>query len=515
MSTLTITNPNTKEKFQYQLKGRGLEPLSEDHLKFNCDVGSYKSHLIKFQNKESHDIEYSVKFDMHGLSGSRNFVIKAGKTANYQIQISPTLGGVYAGCVTFTDQATQRYIWYSMELESKGQSNVQSFEISSVIRKEAFLEIPIKNPYNEHIEYHVKIQGQHISGPPIFRIQSRSTETYRLTYLPLSTDLLEGSVNFSNSKAGEILCKVSMSASEAKVQKIPLMIGEIGKSVETVIELTNPSNTVAVIESSLTNNENFEVIPPRFEIAPQTTYKAKVKYIPNELEVQNNSDLVFRSDKIGFWKFLVFGQGEIATDFEERILTAILKKEGSTVVTFQNPFKVNIIVNVTLEQEPVGEQEAFQLLLKKSKVPLSQGANIQIPISFYPAEINEYRCKLVIRLNEKIAWVYPIRVITEATIPQKELIFQTVCRKKVEKRYHVELPGISALNLDDKFEIELNQLRTTPLAVMSSWFKILPNSIELDTQGLQLSFMTQFHPFKPFKDTGVITVTRKKGGIWR
>jgi len=120
-------------------------------------------------------------------------------------------------------------------------------------------------------------------------------------------------------------------------------------------------------------------------------------------------------------------------------------------------------------------------LLKKSKVPLSQGANIQIPISFYPAEINEYRCKLVIRLNEKIAWVYPIRVITEATIPQKELIFQTVCRKKVEKRYHVELPGISALNLDDKFEIELNQLRTTPLAVMSSWFKILPNSIELDT----------------------------------
>ena len=142
-----------------------------------------------------------------------------------------------------------------------------------------------------------------------------------------------------------------MSASEAKVQKVPLMIGEIGKSIETVLELTNPSSLTAVVESTLTNDENFEVIPPRFEIAPHSTYKAKVKYIPNELDVQNNCDIVFKSDKIGFWKFLVFGLGEIPTDFEERILTAILKKECSTVVTFSNPFKVSIIVSVTLEQE--------------------------------------------------------------------------------------------------------------------------------------------------------------------
>ena len=189
LSSLTITNPNTKEKFQYQLKGRGLEPLSEDHYKFNVDVGSCKSHLIKLENKEAQDIEYQVKIDMHGISGSKNLLLKAGKTANYQLQISPSLGGIYAGCVTFTDVATQRYIWYSMELESKGQKNIQSFEISSVIRKEVTLDIPIMNPYNENIEYHVKIEGQHISGPPLFRISSRSTETYRLTYLPLSTDL--------------------------------------------------------------------------------------------------------------------------------------------------------------------------------------------------------------------------------------------------------------------------------------------------------------------------------------
>lgn len=140
---------------------------------------------------------------------------------------------------------------------------------------------------------------------------------------------------------------------------------------------------------------------------------------------------------------------------------------------------------------------------------------MQLPISFYPAEINEYRCKLVVRLNDKIAWMYPIRVITEATIPQKELAVQTACRKKTEKKFEVELPGISSLGEDDKFDIELNNLRVIPLPVMSTWFTINQNSIELDSLTNSLSFVGVFHPFKPFKDSGVITITRKKGGIWR
>lgn len=370
LTNVTLTNPSTKEKFQYQLKGRGLDPLSEDHIKFNCDVGSCKTHHIKFDNKEGADIQYEVKIDMHGVSGANFLNTKAGASANYQLRVSPGLGGVYAGCVTFTDVATQRYVWYSMELESKGQRNIQSFEISGVIRKPSFLDIPIMNPYNESIEYNVKVLGQHISGPPVFRISARSTETYKLVYLPLSTEILEGQVVFSNSKAGEIVCKVQTSAAEAKVQKVPLMLGEIGKSVETVLELINPSSLATQVETSLTNNENFEIIPPRFEMAPHSIFKARVKYVPKELEVQNNTDVIFKSDKIGFWKFLVFGVGEIPTDYEERVVPAILKKEGSTVVTFQNPFKVSIIVSVNLEQEQSGEEEAFQLLLKKNKIPL-------------------------------------------------------------------------------------------------------------------------------------------------
>ena len=105
---------------------------------------------------------------------------------------------------------------------------------------------------------------------------------------------------------------------------------------------------------------------------------------------------------------------------------------------------------------------------------------MQIPISFYPSEISEYKCKLVIKLNEKIEWVYPIRVVTEATIPPKELVIQTICRKKKEKKFYVELPGIRTLNEDDKFDIRVTQLRVNGLNVMNSWLKIMHNQTEVD-----------------------------------
>jgi hypothetical protein len=145
---------------------------------------------------------------MHGVTGKEKLILKPNSSFPYQLKIMPTLGGIYAGCVTITDAETERFIWYSMELESKGQRNIQNFELTSVVRKEAFLDIPIQNPFNESLEYHIKIIGEGLSGASTFIISPRSTEIYSLKYLPLSIQSDEGSVSFTNSKAGEIFCKI-------------------------------------------------------------------------------------------------------------------------------------------------------------------------------------------------------------------------------------------------------------------------------------------------------------------
>lgn len=328
------------------------------------------------QNTKREDMTYQAKFDMHGVTGEEIFKIKAGKKYAYRLNVNPSLGGIYAGCVTFTDIKSSRFIWYSMELESKGQRNVQEFELSSVVRKEAFLEIPIQNPYDESLEYHVKLSGDYMSGPKSWTISPRSTEMYTLRYLPLKVHQSEGTVSFTNSKAGELICKVKIHSEEAKVQKLPLMVAEIGKFAYSEVELENPSSQVAWVDSHLNNLENFEIQPPRFEIGPYSSTKVKIKYIPNELDVHNNGEVTFKSEKIGNWKYLIFGRGEVPTDYEERKLIALLKKEGSTVITFTNPFKVSIIVLLSLLREEKKDEEAFELLQKKTKISLSPGGSV-------------------------------------------------------------------------------------------------------------------------------------------
>ena len=79
----------------------------------------------------------------------------------------------------------------------------------------------------------------------------------------------------------------------------------------------------------------------------------------------------------------------------------------------------------------------------------------------------------------------------------------------------MELPGIKTLDLDDKFDVKITELRNTGLNVMNSWLKILHNQTEVDPDRNILYFVAKFTPLKPFKDVGIITVSRKKGGIWR
>lgn len=61
----------------------------------------------------------------------------------------------------------------------------------------------------------------------------------------------------------------------------------------------------------------------------------------------------------------------------------------------------------------------------------------------------------------------------------------------------------------------MTQLRNTDLNVMNSWLKIMHSQTEIDPERNILYFVAKFNPLKPFKDMGILTVSRKTGGIWR
>ena len=531
-TNLIISNPATQEKFEYLLTGKGTEPLAEDHLVFKCDVGECGDRVIEVKNTSKEKRRYKVNYDLHGVEAKKEFGLNPGSKTEYHIKVTPSLGGIYAGSLTITDDRGY-FWWYSMELESKGMRNMREYEVTSMVRKEAVCEIPVENKFEEDIEFNVIIRGNEIYGAMRMKLPPLSKQMYRLTYLPLEVKTSsENSVCFTNAKAGEIFCRIKTSSHEAKAEKLPIFKAEIGKSSFKELKLVNPSNKRAKVSTLCTNSENFEVIPPQFEIAPYSSFKPRVKYIPNEIDVQNSSDLLFKSDCIGSWKYIMFGEGKNPTEYEERKIVAMLKKEGSTVVTFTNPFKTPIILNVDLKKErkrifskkatsggeasPI-HSSPFTLLFNKSRISLAPGKTLSVPISFFPQEVNEYKCKLFLRLNEKIAWIYPIRLVTEAMMGPGELSLTTVCRKKKEKTFRIELPGLRNIDDDDEFDIQLIELKRKPerLRVIRKWFQVMEGQTEADPETNTVSFVVKFHPHKPLKEVGVLKIRRKKGGIWR
>ena len=63
-----------------------------------------------------------------------------------------------------------------------------------------------------------------------------------------------------------------------------------------------------------------------------------------------------------------------------------------------------------------------------------------------PREINCYFCEIVVSMNEKIEWRYPIKGVTESISNQTSHHFKIECRNKLEKELKIFLPGVFKKN---------------------------------------------------------------------
>lgn len=99
--TLTLKNESTKEEYEYELKGIGEEPLAEDHIVLTCEARATSLHQFEIKNTTDKLLKYTVWTDLQNAVGKKEIEVRPKSTVEYDLSITPLLGGVYTASITF------------------------------------------------------------------------------------------------------------------------------------------------------------------------------------------------------------------------------------------------------------------------------------------------------------------------------------------------------------------------------------------------------------------------------
>ncbi|KAL4497051.1 hypothetical protein ABPG72_002207 [Tetrahymena utriculariae] len=518
---LIMTNPVTNDVFEYELKGIGEEPLAVDHLVINCQARqTTKQELVIKNPNTDKSVTYEVETDLVGASGPSQLTIGPNKKAVYQLLITPLLSGQYTGSITFTDTSTGEYTWWTALLNTESPPCQKKIDMITTLRKAIAFDIEITNPSNETANFEVFIEGDGLVGVPYMQIPPKSSQMYELFFLPLKVGKQQGSIAFVSDHLGEIWYELNLVAEDSQIIRLPMLKAELGKVEQHEIRLDNPSNEDVKVYTYVSNPSNFDVLPEQIVIPANDEISVYIRYMPSVLDSTQTSEIKFQTETIGRWDYLAFGMGIPPTQFEPKIVTIGLNKDFSSVILFKNPFKDQIQVNILLESEDDSVKDVLQLLTKKSgkddNIYVPGLGVIQIPFSFTPREIRCYECKIIVSMNDKIQWKYPIQAITESYSTGILSTFKTKCRVFYENEFKIQLPGITdVFGERDTFEYEIKNLPPKLESVITKSFQVRMTKNTLSNKSDYLTFVGRFHPMKPFKTNIDFIIHRKMGGLWK
>ena len=72
---MVLTIPNTRDVFNYHLKGTGEEPCAKEHLILECRARQVCNRMLKIQNNTKRPIKYAVISDIENFSGKPHIII--------------------------------------------------------------------------------------------------------------------------------------------------------------------------------------------------------------------------------------------------------------------------------------------------------------------------------------------------------------------------------------------------------------------------------------------------------
>ena len=280
---LTLRNESTKEEYEYELKGIGEEPLAEDHIVLTCKARETTRHTFEIKNNTEKQQTYTVWTDLQNAVGTKEFVVKPRGSFDYELAITPLLGGVYTASITFQDNE-ERFMWWTVEVRTDSPKPEATIDLKAFIRQATSAEISLSNPLSEPITFEVFYNGEGLIGDSAFGIEPTSVGTYNLIFSPLAAGSAQGTIGFLNERVGEFWYDLNLYAEENPVVTLDLLECELGKVASHTVTLENPTGQELMLEFQNSNPTNFEIIPDKLVLPAYESLKVKIQYSPTNLD---------------------------------------------------------------------------------------------------------------------------------------------------------------------------------------------------------------------------------------
>uniref|UniRef100_H3H716 Abnormal spindle-like microcephaly-associated protein ASH domain-containing protein n=1 Tax=Phytophthora ramorum TaxID=164328 RepID=H3H716_PHYRM len=329
----------------------------------------------------------------------------------------PLVSGSYFGSITFTNEATNEYLWYTVEASVSPPEPETTLEMRAPVRGAVGVEIGLANPLDSETTFAVELRGRGLLGPSTFTLEAHQSGVYELVYSPLlvtTGDGEDGAVLFSSDAVGQFWYRLNLVADATVAQELDDMSCAVGDVCTQPLWLQNPSDQELQLQYCVTNTRNFSIkgsstsnmtgnhtvkTPTRVLLPPFGRASVIVEYTPSSLSDFESASIVFSEKNVASdWEFTVRGRGRAPSVMKPLVVTARVNEAASTLFTFKNPFAAPLRVDVKLVAEdfehspgsasPPSPRGApapvFDMLLKKRRVLLESFGLLQVPISFLP-----------------------------------------------------------------------------------------------------------------------------------
>ncbi|KAL0021413.1 hypothetical protein WJX79_003538 [Trebouxia sp. C0005] len=467
VGNLELDFPATEEKNQYTLVGKASHPVAEAHLQLACQARTHLAKKVAVPNLVPKKDAYYKVFSDLDCLGGKEGV-----------QVSPGGTGGYTMHIlaprpgvyngSVTFMAESgHYVWYSLQLNVSEAPPIGSLDVSATVRQAVAVQVQISNPLHDALTFDLTYGSDQLVGPEVLALKPKESREFEFFFAPLVEGDSQASVTFSSFRLG-----------------------------------------------------NFSYVA-----------QVAVDYLPSSLGTSEEGVVSLYNEEVGMWEYKLSGVGVRPGMMEPTRITATLGSDGSSFVSWRNPFVDPVKVDVTLLQqggsaeEPAADENRFELVLKKLKgIAVGSFGILQIPISFKAQSLEESTGEVHIvmdggavtgqTLTEPLLWQYPIKGLPEAEASGEVFKYSCQARSRLESSLELRLEGLGKLTGAETFTHDFT-IPASKQSALKNALQLVPQFTSVTDPTQPLRYKVIFEPQKTVSAKVEMVVEKSTGGRWR